>query len=42
MSQLTILTLEKQSQTKDLLKTGFAGITLQNAELLDQNQHLKD
>lgn len=42
ITQLAILIIEEQSETKNLLKKGFSGLALQNVELLDQNKYLKD
>ena len=42
MTQIALLTINEQSQTKELLKKGFSGLALQNVELLNQNKDLKE
>ena len=42
LTKIGLLTLQGQSHTNDLLKQGFGGLALQNAQLLEQNGNLKN
>lgn len=41
ISEIISLIVEGQDQTKELLKQGFTGLAIQNAQLLEDNQELK-
>lgn len=41
ISKLASLIVESQSETKDLIKWGFSGLAIKNAQLLDDNKHFK-
>lgn len=41
ITQIAGLLVQGQSQTQELVKRGFAGIAIQNAELFNQNEELK-
>ena len=42
IAQIAALLVQGQSETQDLVKRGFAGIAIQNSELFNQNEELKE
>ena len=42
ITKIAFLLVESQSETKALLKKGFSGLALQNAQLLEENKQLNN